>query len=68
AAAAYDQYQMGREVGKIVIRILQGEGASTIPVATPNQVKTVVNLKTAKSLGIHIPDTLRSTISKVIGE
>jgi putative tryptophan/tyrosine transport system substrate-binding protein len=68
AAAAYDQYEMGRDVGKIVVRILQGEALQAIPVETPNQVKTSVNLTTAKALGITIPDAILTQVSQIIGE
>ncbi len=68
ASAAYDQYEMGRRVGKIVIKILQGQSVKTLPVEVPDQVKTSVNLKTAQALGIVIPNSVLSNISNLIGD
>lgn len=67
-SVAYDQYEMGRLVGKIAIRILNGEAPQAIPVETPNQVTTSVNLVAAKALGISIPDAVRTQTTQLIGE
>jgi putative tryptophan/tyrosine transport system substrate-binding protein len=67
AAVAYDQYQLGRQTGKIVAKILQGKPVSAIPVETPDQVQLLVNLKTAKALDITIPEFLRFKNTQFIG-
>lgn len=48
AAYAYDQHQIGRQVGKMVAKVLKGKAPSDIPVETPQKLKVYVNPKTAE--------------------
>src|SRR5262245_21556888 len=45
-----------RHGAKFVQRILQGKGPKDIPVEQPTKYELVINLKTAKALGLSIPD------------
>ncbi len=54
AAYAYDQREMGHQVGKIVAKVLRGETPKSMPVETPTGHKIYVNDKTAKTLNFHI--------------
>ena len=55
ASLGFDYYDVGRQTGALVVRVLAGEAPGSIPVQRVNRLNLVVNLEAAAAMGVEIP-------------
>jgi putative tryptophan/tyrosine transport system substrate-binding protein len=68
ALASYgpDQYLQGRQAARLADRILSGTRPADLPVELPDRIEFIVNLKTARLLGVDIPPPVLVRVDRVI--
>lgn len=68
ALASYgpDQYYQGRQAGRLAHKILTGTPPREIPVELPDRIELIINLKTAKGLGLEVPRLMLLRADRVI--
>jgi putative ABC transport system substrate-binding protein len=68
ALASYgpDQYAQGRQAARLAHKILTGTPPRELPVELPDRIEFIINLKTAKQLGLHVPGEVLARANRVI--
>ena len=68
ASLGFDYYQVGRQTGAVVVRILQGEAPGAIPVTFAQGTDLVINPAAAEAMGITLPDSLIERATEIVEE
>ncbi len=68
AALGFNYFDVGKQTGEVVVRILKGEKPGDIPVEIAKGTNLVVNLDAAKKMGVTIPQSVLDRATSKIGQ
>ncbi|HYG88813.1 MAG TPA: ABC transporter substrate-binding protein [Azospirillum sp.] len=68
ASIGFDYFQVGKQTGAVVARVLKGEKPGDIPVALAKGTDLFVNPKAAASMGVTIPESVTKRATKTVGQ
>ncbi|MDQ0395381.1 ABC transporter substrate-binding protein [Labrys monachus] len=66
ASVGFNYYEIGRQTGAVVVRVLKGEKPGDIPVRNASGTDLFINTKAAAAMGVTIPPAVLSRAKKVI--
>lgn len=66
AALGFNYYDVGKQTGEVVVRILKGEKPGEIPVRVANGTDLVVNKAAAGKMGVVLPESVLKRATKII--
>lgn len=68
AALAIDYYAMGRQTGRMVLRILKGEKPGEMASETSDKLELTLNLEAARKQGVTLSDALKAEAQEIVGQ
>ncbi len=68
ASIGFDYFQVGKQTGAVVARILKGEKPGDIPVEVAKGTDLFVNAKSAAAMGVTIPESVAKRATKTVGQ
>ena len=68
AALGFSYYEHGKETGKLIAKVLQGEKISNIPVKTMETLELHLNPKAAERMGLKVSDELQKSAKHIINK
>ena len=66
ASLSFDYLELGKATARLVIRVFKGENPGDIAVIVPQKIELHVNVKSAATMGVKVPDAVRQEAAKVI--
>ena len=66
AAVGFNYYDVGRQTGAIVARVLDGEAPGEIPVESVKRTELFINLRSAERMGVTVPQSVLDAAGEVI--